>query len=411
MTNDYSQLTQYAATDTEALKKELSRRFEQMYGTASESIAFFAAPARINIIGEHIDYNGGKVFPTAIDKYIYLAIRKRQDTVINYDDIRFPGRFSFNITDAFTYKKENDYCNCLNGIITIMKDRGCRFDTGFDALFFSCIPDGGGVSSSSALECCFTAAMSTLYNAGITPVENAKIGQETEHRFMNVQCGIMDQFIIATGRKDTAVLLDCATLEYEYIPLKLGDYRFIVMNTNKKRQLSDSKYNERVAECRTGLEQLNAALAARGESPAANPCSLTAAQFELLKSVSQEPVISRIHHCITENARVYAAADAMRSGDLKKLGQLMNESHQSLRDEYETTGIELDTLQEAAVKIDGCLGARVTGAGFGGCAIALIHKDIVDTFIRQVGETYKNKIGYAATFFECGTGNGAGELK
>lgn len=420
MTQDHALLNQLASQDISALKRELERRFIALYGAAPQPLQFFAAPARINIIGEHIDYNGGMVLPTAIDRYIYLAIRRRNDTTINYDDIRFPGRLTFDITENFSYRKESDYCNYLNGVITIMKGRGVSFPTGFDALFFSCIPDGGGVSSSSALECCFIAAMSQLYGGNIGPVDNALIGQETEHRFMNVQCGIMDQFIIATGRKDSAVLLNCATLDYQYIPLELGDYRFIVMNSNKKRQLADSKYNQRVAECKEGLEILNKALTAQGKEPVANPCSVRAEQLELLQDALQsaapqtaepEVICRRMRHCITENGRVYEAAEALKSGDLRRLGQLMNASHESLRADYETTGIELDTLNQEANKIEGCLGARVTGAGFGGCAIALVHKDSIPGFIKTVGAAYQDRIGYEATFFECATGNGAGVLE
>lgn len=419
MSQEYAVLTQLASENVPALKQELERRFVEMYGTGSEAIQFFAAPARINIIGEHIDYNGGMVLPTAIDRYIFLAIRRRKDTTINYDDIRFPGRFTFDITENFSYKKESDYCNYLNGVITILKDKGVSFPTGFDALFFSCIPDGGGVSSSSALECCFVSAMSHLYDGKVTPVDNALIGQETEHRFMNVQCGIMDQFIISTGRKDSAVLLNCATLDYQYIPLELGDYRFIVMNSNKKRQLSDSKYNQRVAECKEGLEILNQALVAQGKPSVANPCSMTTEQLALLqealktaapKTAEPEVIYRRIRHCILENQRVYKAIEALKSGNLQELGQLMNASHESLKTDYETTGIELDTLNQEANKIAGCLGARVTGAGFGGCAIALVHKDAISTFINTVGAAYKEKIGYEATFFQCSTGNGAGPL-
>lgn len=419
MSQEYAVLTQLASENVPALKQELERRFVEMYGTGSEAIQFFAAPARINIIGEHIDYNGGMVLPTAIDRYIFLAIRRRKDTTINYDDIRFPGRFTFDITENFSYKKESDYCNYLNGVITILKDKGVSFPTGFDALFFSCIPDGGGVSSSSALECCFVSAMSHLYDGKVNPVDNALIGQETEHRFMNVQCGIMDQFIISTGRKDSAVLLNCATLDYQYIPLELGDYRFIVMNSNKKRQLSDSKYNQRVAECKEGLEILNQALVAQGKPSVANPCSMTREQLALLqealktaapKTAESEVIYRRIRHCILENQRVYKAIEALKSGNLQELGQLMNASHESLKTDYETTGIELDTLNQEANKIAGCLGARVTGAGFGGCAIALVHKDAIPTFINTVGVAYKEKIGYEATFFQCSTGNGAGPL-
>lgn len=412
METDFTELKEVALNSCpQSLKCKLAERFINLYGKSSKEIQFFQAPARINIIGEHIDYNGGLVFPAAIDKCIYLAIRLRDDSTINYDDIRFPGRFSFDITENFVYKKENGYCNYLNGIITILKSRGHEFPCGFDALFFSCIPDGGGVSSSSAMECCFTAGLSKVYALGIDSIQNAKIGQETEHRFMNVQCGIMDQFIIAMGRKDHAILLDCATLDYRYVPLKLGDYRFVVMNTNKKRQLSDSKYNERVAECKQGLEALNQQLEKHGIQKLSNPCSATEQHLEILRqALDNQTIYRRLRHCITENRRVNLAVQAMGKEDLVQLGKLMNESHQSLRDDYETTGIELDTLHEQANNVDGCLGARVTGAGFGGCAIALVHKDKCAVLMENVGKVYREKIGYNATFFECTTGNGAGIL-
>lgn len=412
MQNDYSVLSKYAQEDTEALKRELSSLFEKRYGPSANPVLFFSAPARINIIGEHIDYNGGRVFPAAIDKYIYLAIRLRDDTAIRYDDVRFPGDFSFDITEQFAYKKENDYCNYLNGILSIMKARGVSFPKGFDALFFSCIPPGGGISSSSALECCFARAVASLYGLELDGVEIAKIGRESEHRFMNVNCGIMDQFIIAMGRKDTALLLDCATLDYEYVPLELGDYRFVVMNTNKKRQLSDSKYNERVGECQKALEILNAELKKRGEPALADICSCSVERFESLRSClsGNEVLLRRVRHCVTENARVYAAVAALKAGDLAELGRLMDASHESLRADYETTGVELDTLHEEAGKIPGCIGSRVTGAGFGGCGIALIRKDVFAEFTEKVGAAYRAKIGYDASFFECGTGGGAAAL-
>ena len=409
---DFSLLNKYAQSDAQALRNELTARFVERYGEAAEPLRFFAAPARINIIGEHIDYNGGRVFPAAIDRYIYLAIRKRDDAVVQYDDLRFPGTFRFNIKEDFSYKKENDYCNYLNGILSILKAKGFAMEQGFDALFFSCIPPGGGISSSSALECCFARAVSSLYGLGLDGVEIAKAGQESEHKFMNVQCGIMDQFIIAMGKKDAALLLDCATLDYEYVPLELGNCRFVVMNTNKKRQLSDSKYNERVGECKTALTLINEELARRGEAALPNLCACPPDLFESLKpSIKDDVLVRRVRHCVTENERVNAAVTALKAGNLEELGRLLDASHESLQKDYETTGIELDTLHEEANKIAGCLGSRVTGAGFGGCAIALIKEDCFEEFVQKVGQAYKEKIGYEAAFFECGTGFGAAELE
>ena len=236
-------------TSKEYDPKDLPAEFLKTYGKNDNEIRVYASPARINIIGEHIDYNGGKVFPAAIDRYLYVAIRKRADSKIIYNDVRFPGTYEFDINDNFTFDKKNDYANYLNGILSQIKAQGYRLDSGFEILMVSNVPAGGGISSSSALECGFAYAVIDTFGLKIDRVEIAKLGQMSEHNFMGVNCGIMDQFIIATGKKNTAEMLDCATLEYEYAPLELGDYRFVVMNTNKVRKLSDSKYNERRSQC------------------------------------------------------------------------------------------------------------------------------------------------------------------
>ena len=243
-------------TEKEYSPEWLLEEFVKIYGGEKSSVRIFASPARINIIGEHIDYNGGKVFPACIDRFLYAAIRKRADTKIFYKDAKFPLSFEFDVNDEFSYSKKNDYANYLNGIIVQLKERGFVFDSGFELLLASNIPAGGGISSSSALECGFAFALCQTFGFDLSRVEIAKIGQMSEHRFMNTKCGIMDQFIIATGRKNTAEILDCATLEYQYVPLELGDCCFVVMNTNKVRKLSDSKYNERRSECERALKIL-----------------------------------------------------------------------------------------------------------------------------------------------------------
>ena len=242
-------------TVTPALLKE---NFYTVYGESPKDVRLFKSPARINIIGEHIDYNGGKVFPCAIDKYLYCAVRKRDDKKIIYNDLFFPGTFEFSTEDNFVFKKENDYANYLNGILSCMKKKGLKFPCGFEILIASNVPSAGGISSSSALECGFAWAINETFDFNLSRKEIALMGQQSEHEFMNVNCGIMDQYIIATGKKDTAELLDCALVEHEYIPLKLGDYRFVVMNTKKQRKLSESKYNERRSECEKGLAILQA---------------------------------------------------------------------------------------------------------------------------------------------------------
>lgn len=387
--------------------KDLPAEFLKTYGKNDNEIRVYASPARINIIGEHIDYNGGKVFPAAIDRYLYVAIRKRADSKIIYNDVRFPGTYEFDINDNFAFDKKNDYANYLNGILSQIKAQGYKLDSGFEILMVSNVPAGGGISSSSALECGFAYAVIDTFGLKIDRVEIAKLGQMSEHNFMGVNCGIMDQFIIATGKKNTAEMLDCATLEYEYAPLELGDYRFVVMNTNKVRKLSDSKYNERRSQCESALKILQD----NGVAVKAL-CELSPAKWEEVKHfVSDEILQKRVNHCVYENQRVLDAVAALKAGDLKKLGSLLNASHASLKTDYEVTGLELDTLAETSQKQPGCLGARMTGAGFGGCAIALVHKDNVAAFIEKVQKEYTDKIGYAAGFFVCETGDGVSRIK
>ncbi len=396
-----AELTALAGRDIKALKTELLKDFLACYSGSGETVSFFASPARINIIGEHIDYNGGKVFPAAIDTYLYMIIRKRADSKIVYNDIRYPGEFIFDLKQKLEYKKENDYCNYLNGIVSIMQAKGHKFDSGFEVLIFSTIFAGGGVSSSAALEVGFAYALSETYGFGIDRVAIALMGQESEHTFMNVKCGIMDQFSVAMGKKDNAILLDTNTLEYRYVPLALGDYRIVVMNTNKKRQLADSKYNERREQCMTGLAVLQA------HARISTLCEMDPVQYEKLAgNLTDEIIRKRVKHCVYENERVRNAVAALEKGDLLKLGKLLNESHVSLRDDYEVTGVELDTLYSEAVKAEGCIGARMTGAGFGGCAIAIVHAKSVDAFTKKVTEAYAAKIGVEATFFSCESGDG-----
>lgn len=384
----------------------LKENFIKVYGDGSNQIRMFASPARINIIGEHIDYNGGKVFPAAIDKYLYCAIRKREDSKIIYNDLFFPGTFTFDTGDNFKFSKENDYANFLNGILCCMKKRGLSFECGFEVLIASNVPSAGGISSSSALECGFAWAVNETFGFNLSRKEIALMGQQSEHEFMNVNCGIMDQYIIATGKKETAEVLDCAKVEHEYVPLQLGDYRFVVMNTKKQRKLADSKYNERRAQCEKGLAILQ-------ENGVNIPdlCSLTPQQFEDVGNcISDDIIYRRVRHCVTEMDRVLQAVDALKSNNLTKLGQLLYASHNSLRDDYEVTGIELDTLVEVASKQKGCIGARMTGAGFGGCAIALVHKNNVQDFINKVGTEYKKVVGYEGGFFGCSSGDGVREI-
>lgn len=385
----------------------LKENFLEVYGKNEKEIRMFASPARINIIGEHIDYNGGKVFPTAIDKYLYCAIRKRDDKKIIYNDLFFPGTFEFSTETDFQFDKKNDYANFLNGILSCMKKKGFSFPCGFEVLIASNVPSAGGISSSSALECGFAWAVNETFNFNISRKDIALMGQQSEHEFMNVNCGIMDQYIIATAKKDTAEVLDCAKVCHEYVPLNLGEYRFVVMNTKKQRKLADSKYNERRSQCEEGLSILQ-----KSSLEIPNLCSISVEKFNEIGNLIKDDVIyRRVRHCVTEMDRVLKAVNALKSNNLQELGNLLYASHNSLRDDYEVTGIELDTLVNEASKQKGCIGARMTGAGFGGCAIALVHKDYLEEFIKNVGEEYKKIIGYDGGFFACSSGDGVFEIK
>lgn len=386
-------------------KQLMVENFIKIYGDG-ETPNVFASPARINIIGEHIDYNGGKVFPAAIDRYLYCAVRKRNDSKITYNDLFFPGTFIFDINDDFVFDKKNDYANFLNGILCCMKKRGLNFDVGFDCLIASNVPSAGGISSSSALECGFAWAVNETYGFNISRKDIALMGQQSEHEFMNVNCGIMDQYIIATGKKNTAELLDCAKIEHEYVPLNLGDYRFVVMNTCKQRKLADSKYNERRAQCEEGLKVLqNNGVNIR------DLCSLSVEQFSKVGScIADDVIYRRVRHCVTEMDRVLKSVEALKNNDLVLLGQYLYQSHDSLKNDYEVTGIELDTLVKAASEHEKCIGARMTGAGFGGCAIALVHKDSIEDFCNSVQEKYTKIVGYEAGFFACSSGDGVSKI-
>ena len=381
--------------------------FIQSFGAETNDIRVFCAPARINIIGEHIDYNGGMVFPAAINRYIYMAIRKRADNKIVYYDLKYKERFEFNLENDFVYNAEYSWANYLNGIISQLLARGYKLPTGFELLIVSNIPAGGGISSSSAFECCFARALCDTYCIKLDGIEIAKIGQMSEHHFMNVNCGIMDQFIISMARKNTAIKLNCADLNYEYVPLVLGDYSFVVMNSNQMRRLADSKYNERRGECEKALEILKDSGTEINEL-----CDMSPEEWSRNKAkITDDVLLRRVSHCVEENQRVKDAVAALKDGDLAGLGKLMNASHASLKDNYEVTGAALDALAETAQKQEGCLGARMTGAGFGGCAIALVHNSCTDEFIKNVAAEYERQIGIKADFFVCQSGGGAGELK
>lgn len=368
--------------------------------------AFFA-PGRINLIGEHTDYNGGHVFPCAITYGTYAVARKREDKVIRLCSTNFPekGIIEFNLSEL-DYEKEHNWANYPKGMVRYILEAGYEIPAGFDCVIQGNIPNGAGLSSSASIELLTGVLVNGLFNLEIPRLDLIKIGKRVENEFIGVNSGIMDQFAIGMGKKDAGILLDCQTLKYEYAPIHLEDYKILIMNTNKRRELADSKYNERRGECEEALAQLQQKL------PIEALGQLSEAEFdENQYLITNETVRKRAKHAVYENMRTIKALEELKLGNLEAFGQLVNQSHVSLRDDYEVTGVELDTLVEAAWKQTGVLGARMTGAGFGGCAIAIVRNGEVDNFIENVGAAYLDKIGYEAEFYAASIGDGAKEIR
>ena len=384
--------------------KPLEQKFKEVFGKDAEQQFF--APGRVNLIGEHTDYNGGNVFPCAIDKGTYGLVKKRNDRKFrmyseNFADL---GIMEFTL-DELTNEKKHDWANYPKGVIKMFLEAGQKIDSGFDILFSGNIPNGAGLSSSASIEMLTAIVLKDLFNLSIDPVEMAQLGKKTENLFIGVNSGIMDQFAVAMGKKDNAILLDCNTLKYDYVPVVLKDEVIVIANTNKRRGLADSKYNERRAECDEALAELQTKLPikALGE--------LSIEQFEANKDLIKSPIRQkRAKHAVYENQRTLKAQKELSAGNLAEFGKLMNQSHISLRDDYEVTGVELDTLAALAWEQPGVVGSRMTGAGFGGCTVSIVKKDKVDDFIKNVGEAYKNKIGYAADFYIASVSDGAKKL-
>ena len=384
--------------------KHLEQKFQEVFGSPAEK--HFFAPGRVNLIGEHTDYNGGNVFPCAIDKGTYGLVKKRNDRRFrmyseNFADL---GVMEFTL-DELTNDKKHDWANYPKGVIKMFLEAGHKIDSGFDILFSGNIPNGAGLSSSASIEMLTAIVLKDLFHLSIDPVEMAQLGKKTENLFIGVNSGIMDQFAVAMGKKDNAILLDCNTLKYDYVPVVLKDEVIVIANTNKRRGLADSKYNERRAECDEALAELQTKLPikALGE--------LSIEQFEANKDLIKSPVRQkRAKHAVYENQRTLKAQKELSAGNLAEFGKLMNQSHISLRDDYEVTGVELDTLAALAWEQPGVVGSRMTGAGFGGCTVSIVKKDKVDDFIKNVGEAYKNKIGYAADFYIASVSDGAKKL-
>lgn len=387
------------------MKEKLLSEFEKVFGDRENAEVYFA-PGRVNLIGEHTDYNGGHVFPCALTIGTYGVARKREDDVLRFYSVNFPatGVMESSLHDL-VYRKEAEWTNYPKGVIWAFGQKGYEVPYGMDILLYGTIPNCSGLSSSASVEVLMGFILRDFYDFPISNVELATIGQFAENKFNGMNCGIMDQFAIAMGKKDHAIFLDTATLEYQYVPIKLDDVRIVIACTNKKRGLGDSKYNERRSECESALEQIKtvADIETLGDL---DEEGFQKAAFAITDEVKR----CRAKHAVFENVRTVKAVEVLKNNDLECFGQLMNASHKSLANDYEVTGVELDTIVEAAWQQEGVLGSRMTGAGFGGCSVSLVEKDKTDRFIENVGKYYRDKIGYDADFYVVEAGDGPVKL-
>lgn len=383
------------------MKELVLNKFQEIYGDAAGAKVFFA-PGRVNLIGEHTDYNGGHVFPCALTIGTYAAARVRSDRKLRFFSMNFESKGVIETSlDELVPSKEADWTNYPKGVMWAFEQREMKLPAGMDILLSGNIPNGSGLSSSASVEVLTGAMLREFFGFSVTNQDLALIGQYSENQFNGVNCGIMDQFAIAMGKKDNAIFLDTADLSYEYAPLVLKGAKIVIACSNKKRGLGDSKYNERRSECETALAELQ-------EKVKINSLGdLDEAGFEKYQSAIQSEVRrKRARHAVYENRRTIRAVEALKKGDIEAFGQLMNASHRSLRDDYEVTGTELDTLVEEAWKVDGVIGSRMTGAGFGGCTVSIVKDGAIERFTEQVGAAYLKKIGYAADFYAVEIGGG-----
>ena len=391
--------------------KEMIKEFISVFGGSEDGIRVFASPGRVNLIGEHTDYSGGYVFPAALKMKTTIVVRKREDNLIRLKATDLDGIVEADINKLDSYKgiPWGDY---QIGVAHVLKEAGYDI-CGLDMLYDDTVPHGGGLSSSAAIEVSTALCFATLSNEknGITKpvdmIEMAKLGQKAEHEYAGVNCGIMDQFASAMGKENHAIFLNCRDLDYELVPLDLKGMKIVIANTNKKHALGASKYNERRSECEAGLDILKMCMPEKtclGE--------ISADEFAGYKHfIVDEVVLRRVGHVISENDRVLRAVDALKAGNVALFGDLMNKSHDSLRDDYEVTCFELDTMVDEARKIDGVLGSRMTGAGFGGCTVSIVKEDAVDEFIQKVGTEYEAKTGIKPSFYVTEPGDGGREIK
>ena len=386
-------------------KGELISSFYEAFGPGTEPRVFFAG-GRVNLIGEHVDYNGGHVLPCALTMGTWGLLRRRTDDRLRFYSLNFPQAGVLEGTlSSVRFHERNQWTNYVLGMLFALGERGIVLNSGFELLIYGNIPNGSGLSSSASLEMVAGEAFRACYDLDVTNVELALLGQRAENGFIGLNSGIMDQFSIALGQEDSAVFLNTGTLSYEYVPVELGDNVILIMNTCKRRTLADSKYNERRAECESALKALQKKL------PVKDLASVDLRTFEANKHlIENETERARAEHVVYECARTVEACRKLRQGDLVSFGRLMDASHDSLRDLYAVSCRELDTLVNEARACEGVLGARMTGAGFGGCAVAIVNRDAVDAVMEKVGTAYEAAIGYPCAFYVASIGGGPREL-
>ncbi|WP_016775665.1 galactokinase [Anaerophaga thermohalophila] len=383
--------------------KVLKSDFEKLYGKPADAVFF--SPGRVNLIGEHTDYNGGYVFPCALSYGTYLFVRKNNEHLLRFASANLDRREDVT-TDKISQPLEGDaWMNYPLGVMDQFKKKGINVE-GLDLLYSGNIPNGAGLSSSASIELVTAVMINDLFGGNLPMMEMVKMSQDAENQFVGVNCGIMDQFAVGMGKKDHALALKCDTLEWSAVPLKLDGYKIIISNSNKRRGLADSKYNERRSECEQALKELNK----EGRYQTLSDIDFDTFN-QIFERLSSDVLLRRARHVITENRRVLDAMKALENDNIQEFGQLMNASHVSLRDDYEVTGDELDALAEEAWKTEGVIGSRMTGAGFGGCTVSLVREDKVDNFINQVGTAYNKRTGLKPLFYIADVGDGARRLE
>ncbi|WP_316803464.1 galactokinase [Pedobacter nototheniae] len=383
------------------MKIELAEKFAEQYHKNADAVYF--TPGRVNLIGEHIDYNGGLVMPCAITLGTWLVLAPNNDQKFRFKSLNFESVIEINSNEV-QQKNGSSWFNYPIGILNEFITDGKSL-SGVDLLYFGNIPIGSGLSSSASIEMATAFALNDYFNLGYDKLDLVKMAKRVENEFIGVNSGIMDQFAVAFGEKDKAIVLDCDTLKYKMVDVNLGNYVLAIINTNKPRELADSKYNERVAECQTALKALNEEITLH------NLCELTAEKFALHSHlIKDELILNRATHVVKENDRVHLAAKALNAGDLDEFGRLMYASHQSLKELYEVSGKELDAVVDFCIDYEHVIGARMTGAGFGGCAIALLEKGFEEDFAKKLTDYYVDKIGYPAEIYISEIGNGPARL-